>query len=236
MVDSRILCRMRAVRIVSEGKPINARRREEAAACRGESNRLPASGFWLSPACCFWIHKQNPITVIGRLRPLPPFGAFRHHLSPATRSGDKRKAPLNFSFPLEGKCHEVAKGCTRVRMIMILRCCSMHRLTSPDLHILCRMCTVGLWILCNVPHVSPGKHRANLPLRGRRRRQATEGVHFHHPSGRLACFPRQSPVVWFSLRCCHKLRLIPSPSTHSAPIRGKGGGVSHQRGAAVRQR
>ena len=27
----------------------------------------------------------------------------------------------------------------------------------------------------------------------------------------------QSPVVWFSLRCCHKLRLIPSPSTHSAP-------------------
>ena len=66
---------------------------------------------------------------------------------PATRSGDKRKAPLNFSFPLEGKCHEVAKGCTRVRMIMILRCCSMHRLTSPDLHILCRMCTVGLWVL-----------------------------------------------------------------------------------------
>ena len=37
-------------------------------------------------------------------------------------------------------------------------------------------------------------------------------------------FPGRSPVVWFSFRYCHKLRLIPLPSTH------KGGGVSHQRG------
>ena len=27
----------------------------------------------------------------------------------------------------------------------------------------------------------------------------------------------RSPVVWFSLLCCHKLKLMPLPSTHSAP-------------------
>ena len=27
----------------------------------------------------------------------------------------------------------------------------------------------------------------------------------------------RSPVVWFSLHCCHKLKLTPLPSTHSAP-------------------
>ena len=40
------------------------------------------------------------------------------------RSADNRKVPLNFSFPLEGKCHEVAKGCTRLRITMLLHCCS----------------------------------------------------------------------------------------------------------------
>lgn len=29
-----------------------------------------------------------------------------------------------------------------VRMTMLLQCCSTQRLTSPDLRILCRMCTV----------------------------------------------------------------------------------------------
>ena len=54
-----------------------------------------------------------------------------------------------------------------------------RRLTSPDLHILCRMCTVGLWVLCNVPHVSTGKHRGNLPLRGRRRHRRQKGCISH---------------------------------------------------------
>jgi hypothetical protein len=50
--------------------------------------------------------------------------------------------------------------------------------------------------------------------------QAPKGVHFH---GR-------SPVVRFSRRYCPKLKLSGMPSTHSAPVRGKGGGASHQRG------
>ena len=40
------------------------------------------------------------------------------------RSATNRKALLHFSFSLEGKCHEVAKECTRVIMILILHCCS----------------------------------------------------------------------------------------------------------------
>ena len=65
-----------------------------------------------------------------------------------------------------------------------------RRLTSPDLHILCRMCTVGLWVLCNVPHISTGKHRGNLPHRGRRRHRRQKGC---ISNGR-------SPVLRFSFR------------------------------------
>ena len=63
---------------------------------------------------------------------LPPF--------PAVRWGGKRKAPLNFSFPLEGKCHVVAKGCTRVNIPMKLTIVLLG-LTSPHLEVLCRTST-----------------------------------------------------------------------------------------------
>ena len=45
-----------------------------------------------------------------------------------------------FSFPLEGKCHVVAKGCTRVNIPMKLTIVLLGP-TLTDLHILCRMCT-----------------------------------------------------------------------------------------------
>ena len=46
----------------------------------------------------------------------------------------------------------------------------------------------------------------------------------------------RSPVVWFSLLCCHKLNLTPPLSTHSPPaLAGEGGGASHQRGRCRRQ-
>ena len=53
------------------------------------------------------------------------------------RSADNRKAPLNFSFPLEGKCHVVAKGCTRVSIPMKLTIVLLGP-TSADLETLCR--------------------------------------------------------------------------------------------------
>ncbi|WP_222859637.1 hypothetical protein, partial [Dialister succinatiphilus] len=51
---------------------------------------------------------------------------------------NKRKAPLNFSFPLEGKCHVVAKGCTRVSIPMKLTIVLLGRALA-DSRILCRM-------------------------------------------------------------------------------------------------
>ncbi len=56
------------------------------------------------------------------------------------RSADNRKAPLNFSFPLEGKCHVVAKGCTRVSIPMKLTIVLLGP-TSADLETLCRVST-----------------------------------------------------------------------------------------------
>ena len=56
------------------------------------------------------------------------------------RSADNRKAPLNFSFPLEGKCHVVAKGCTRVSIPMKLAIVLLGR-ASADLETLCRVST-----------------------------------------------------------------------------------------------
>ena len=58
----------------------------------------------------------------------------------AVRWGGKRKAPLNFSFPLEGKCHVVAKGCTRLNILMKLTIVLLG-LTSSHLEVLCRTST-----------------------------------------------------------------------------------------------
>ena len=56
------------------------------------------------------------------------------------RSADNRKAPLYFSFPLEGKCHVVAKGCTRVSIPMKLTIVLLGP-TSADLETLYRVST-----------------------------------------------------------------------------------------------
>ena len=56
------------------------------------------------------------------------------------QSADNRKAPLNFSFPLEGKCHVVAKGCTRVSIPMKLTIVLLGP-ASADLETLCRVST-----------------------------------------------------------------------------------------------
>ena len=54
------------------------------------------------------------------------------------RSANNRKAPLNFSFPLGGKCHVVAKGCTRVSIPMKLTIVLLGRALA-DSRILCRV-------------------------------------------------------------------------------------------------
>ena len=85
--------------------------------------------------------------------------SFAAPLSSVGRAKGKR---LYFSrVPLRGTPRS-GKGCTRVNMPMTLYRCSTQRLTSPDLHILCRMCTVPLWVLSIVPHDSEGKCREVL--------------------------------------------------------------------------
>ena len=70
------------------------------------------------------------------------------------RSADNRKAPLNFSFPLEGKCHVVAKGCTRVSIPMKLTIVLLGP-TLADSRILCRIRAVRI-----VSERSAGKYQS----------------------------------------------------------------------------
>ena len=70
--------------------------------------------------------------------------------------------------------------------------------------------------LCLEILMSPeAEWRANLPLRGRRRRRRQKGcISIARRAVGLFSSGR-SPVVWFSLRGCHKLTLTPLPSIHS---------------------
>ena len=75
------------------------------------------------------------------------------------RSADNRKAPLNFSFPLEGKCHVVAKGCTRVSIPMKLTIVLLGP-TSADLETLCRVSTKRRISVRIVSERSAGKYQS----------------------------------------------------------------------------
>ena len=59
------------------------------------------------------------------------------------------------------------------------------------------------------------ERRAKFPLRGKGGALAPKGVHFRERSEVCLFSSGRSPVVWFSLRCCHKLKLTPLPSIHS---------------------
>ena len=123
----------------------------------GTSSEVPFSmPLFHLPAGALWGESHDGACHFGG----SPFGSWRCHLarweachlilsclrllanqvplpSPAVRWGGKRKAPLNFSFPLEGKCHVVAKGCTRLNILMKLTIVLLG-LTSPHLEVLCR--------------------------------------------------------------------------------------------------
>lgn len=68
-----------------------------------------------------------------------------------------------------------------------------RRLTSPDLHILCRMCTVDN----KAPQSNPFTQRIAKnkvpPPGGRWWRQPPKGVHFRRPQGGCMVFPRAKP-------------------------------------------
>ena len=131
-------------------------------------------------------------TVISHLWWLfPPFGALRHHL-PAplgSVSHDSQVAlpPLRIVFP----CHRGIGRATKGKRLYG----QARRLTSPDLHILCRMCTVDN----KAPQSNPFTQRIAKnkvpPPGGRWWRQPPKGVHFPRPQGGCMVLYKPAPSI-----------------------------------------
>ena len=66
------------------------------------------------------------------------------------------------------------------------------------------------------------ERRAKFPLRGKGGALAPKGVHFRERSEVCLFSSGRSPVVWFSLRYCHKLKLTSLPSIHSPTTKWAG--------------
>ena len=66
------------------------------------------------------------------------------------------------------------------------------------------------------------ERRAKFSLRGKWCVSTKRGA-FQAPARAVCLFSSgRSPVVWFSLRCCHKLTLTPLPSIHSPTTKWEG--------------
>ena len=119
------------------------------------------------------------ITVMSHLRWLPPLWCLT--ASPSRPAGKRvtrfsgRFAPLRIVFP----CHRGIGRATKGKRLYG----QARRLTSPDLHILYRMCTVDN----KAPQSNPFTQRIAKnkvpPPGGRWWRQPPKGVHFPRPQG-----------------------------------------------------
>ena len=125
------------------------------------------------------------------------------------RSADNRKAPLNFSFPLEGKCHVVAKGCTRVSIPMKLTIVLLGP-TSADLEPLCRVSTKRRILVRTVSRGNATKYQSAgrfapwliFPATSNQQPSAQRAVNSHthraYPSSFFLLFPT-SPVILYNI-------------------------------------
>ena len=138
---------------------------------RGRKN---VTGFTFSAS-----YVMKSITVISHLRWLSPLWCLT---APPSRPTGKRVArfsgrfaPLRIVFP----CHRGIGRATKGKRLYG----QARRLTSPDLHILCRMCTVDN----KAPQSNPFTQRIAKnkvpPPGGRWWRQPPKGVHFPRPQG-----------------------------------------------------
>ena len=144
---------------------LNTRRREGAAGVKMKAIgfRLPATGRFQLEACGFI--SKNSIAMISSLRPLPP--------------------PLVPSAPPLPRC--IGRATKGKRLYGQAR-----RLTSPDLHILCRMCTVDNKAPYNIPFICGSKVSTcccPTACGGEGGGEATKGgLLFPRPPGRLYGF------------------------------------------------
>ena len=130
-------------------------------------------------------------TVISHLRWLPPLWCLT---APPSRPAGKRVtrfsgrfAPLRIVFP----CHRGIGRATKGKRLYG----QARRLTSPDLHILCRMCTVDN----KAPQSNPFTQRIAKnkvpPPGGRWWRQPPKGVHFPRPQGGCMVLYKLAPSI-----------------------------------------
>ena len=130
-------------------------------------------------------------TVISHLRWLSPLWCLT---APPSRPAGKRVtrfsgrfAPLRIVFP----CHRGIGRATKGKHLYG----QARRLTSPDLHILCRMCTVDN----KAPQSNPFTQRIAKnkvpPPGGRWWRQPPKGVHFPRPQGGCMVLYKLAPSI-----------------------------------------
>ena len=131
------------------------------------------------------------ITSISLLRWLSPLWCLT---APPFRPAGKRVtrfsgrfAPLRIVFP----CHRCIGRATKGKRLYG----QARRLTSPDLHILCRMCTVDN----KAPQSNPFTQRIAKnkvpPPGGRWWRQPPKGVHFPRPQGGCMVLYKLAPSI-----------------------------------------
>ena len=131
------------------------------------------------------------ITMMSHLRWLSPL---RCLTAPPSRPAGKRVtrfsgrfAPLRIVFP----CHRGIGRATKGKRLYG----QARRLTSPDLHILCRMCTVDN----KAPQSNPFTQRIAKnkvpPPGGRWWRQPPKGVHFPRPQGGCMVLYKLAPSI-----------------------------------------
>ena len=135
--------------------------------------------------CIIWYDKHSGDWLAALASPYPAAPDFSTGKRVTRFSG--RFAPLRIVFP----CHRGIGRATKGKRLYG----QARRLTSPDLHILCRMCTVDN----KAPQSNPftqriAKHKVPPPG-GRWWRQPPKGVHFPRPQGGCMVLYKLAPSI-----------------------------------------
>ena len=136
-------------------------------------------------------HGKISITLISHLRWLSPLWCLT---APPSRPAGKRVTRFSGRFALLRivfPCHRGIGRATKGKRLYG----QARRLTSPDLHILCRMCTVDN----KAPQSNPFTQRIAKnkvpPPGGRWWRQPPKGVHFPRPQGGCMVLYKLAPSI-----------------------------------------
>ena len=137
------------------------------------------------PFCVIWHDRHSGDWLAALASPYPATPDFSTGKRVTRFSG--RFAPLRIVFP----CHRGIGRATKGKRLYG----QARRLSSPDLHILCRMCTVDN----KAPQSNPFTQRIAKnkvpPPGGRWWRQPPKGVHFRRPQGGCMVLYKLAPSI-----------------------------------------